>query len=81
MAKIDLTHYGPGRPPKPETLDLMMRMLKRVEKEPGIPSAKLAQQLKIKSIRCSVLARRLEKKGVLVVKRTDDGTLTYTVAD
>lgn len=62
------TNYGPGRPPFPETRETMLRMLERIQAEPGIPSAKLARELGIESSQCSTLARRMEKWGLLKIE-------------
>lgn len=75
---MDLNTYSPGRPPLPETMDLMKRMVKAIQKEPGIKSAKLAKNLNIASLRCSVLAKRLAKQGAIRIDKADDRALTYT---
>ena len=75
---MDLNTYSPGRPPLPETMELMKRMVKAIQKEPGIKSAKLAQAMKIPSLRCSVLAKRLARQGVIRIDRGDDRSLSYT---
>lgn len=73
----ELYSYAPGRPPNPETLKQMEFILKAVRKDPGVRSAKIAQDLKVKSARVSTLARRLEKKGLLLVGRCEDGALAF----
>lgn len=78
--KFDLTHYGPGRPPLPETLALMQRMLREIEREPGIMSAKLARRLDIPSLECATLANRLKKRGFITVGRSGRAR-TYTLND
>ncbi|HVJ70560.1 MAG TPA: winged helix-turn-helix transcriptional regulator [Sphingomicrobium sp.] len=78
--KIDLEHYGPGRPPLPETMDRMKRMVREIQKEPGIMSAKLARKLGISSLECAALARRLERRKILKIERADRA-LTYFVTD
>lgn len=65
------TNYGPGRPPFPETRDVMLRMLEGIQTEPGIPSAKLARELGIDSAQCSTFARRMEEWGLLVIENRD----------
>lgn len=77
--KHDIHYYGPGRPPLPETVKRMERMVKEIQKEPGIKSAKLARMLGITSLECSTLARRLAKRDVLVIGKADR-SLTYTLA-
>ncbi len=78
--KLDLEHYGPGRPPLPETLARLNKMIKEIGKEPNIPSAKLAKLLGINSQECAALARRLEKRGFLVVDH-QKRALTYRLMD
>lgn len=78
--KFDLEHYGPGRPPLPETRDRMKQMLKAIQKEPGIQSAKLARQLGISSLECSTLAKRLAKRGFITIGH-HNRSLTYSLAE
>jgi len=74
---MELQNYGPGRPSKKETIATLNKMLAAIEKEPGIPSAKLARSLKLDSLRCAVLARRLRDKDLIEIDRIGT-TLIYT---
>jgi len=76
---IDLTQYGPGRPMSNETMKLLKKMVSRIGQEPGIPSGKLARELGIKTVLCSKLARRLEKRGFVSIDKTPSNSLTYTL--
>lgn len=73
---MDLENYGPGRPPHDETLALMKKMIKVIEKEPGIPSAKLARKVGTNSLRCAVLGRRLARRGHIRIEH-HNRALTY----
>lgn len=73
----DKTNYGPGRPPLPETWQIMHRMLEEISSEPGIPSAKLARGLGIRSAQCSTLARRMEAWGLLVIENRNQTLHLY----
>lgn len=66
--KIDFDIYGPGRPLLPETVAKLEAMLEAIKKEPGIQSAKLARRLKIPSLECANLSRKLEKRGLIEVE-------------
>lgn len=66
--KIDFDIYGPGRPLLPETIEKLKAMLEAIRKEPGIPSSKLAKQLKISSLECANLSRKLEKRELIEVE-------------
>lgn len=66
--KIDFDIYGPGRPLLPETIAKLKAMLEAIRKEPGIQSAKLAKQLKVPSLECANLSRKLEKRGLITVE-------------
>lgn len=76
---MDLQTFGPGRPPLKKTLAQMRKMLTQIEKNPHIQSARLAKLVGIDSLRCSVLARRLEARGLIVVAK-DGRTLSYRMA-
>jgi hypothetical protein len=77
---MDLNTYAPGRPPKPETMTEMQKMVKVIKAEPGIRSAKLAQKLGMTSLRCAMLGRRLAKQGKIVIERQPDRALAYRLA-
>ena len=80
MKKIDFQNYGPGRPVKSETLAVLEKMYNIIAREPGIPSAKVAVFLRLHSLRCAVLARKLEAMGHLTIVK-EKGTLHYTVKE
>ena len=75
---MDLQNYGPGRPTSPDMVQVMHKMIKLIGKEPGIPSARLAKILGLSSIRCSTLARRLQKKDLIKIDK-QDRMLTYSL--
>lgn len=66
--KIDFDIYGPGRPLLPETVAKLKAMLEAIRKEPGIQSAKLAKRLRISSLECANLSRKLEKRELISVE-------------
>jgi Mn-dependent DtxR family transcriptional regulator len=70
-------NYGPGRPPKKETVKQMATMISMIKDEPKIPNAKIARSLNISSLRCATLAKRLAKKSLIVIGK-EDGLLVYT---
>jgi hypothetical protein len=76
---MDLNHYGPGRPPSPETMALLNKMVSGIREEPGIKSAKLARRVGIPSLQCAIYAKRLAKRGFIVIGR-QNRALTYTLA-
>ena len=76
---MDLTHYGPGRPPSLGTMATLGKMMVVIEHEPGIKSAKLARQIGIPSLQCAIYAKRLAKRGFITLGR-DNRALTYTLA-
>lgn len=76
--KLDLENYGPGRPPLPETMDRMKRMVREIGKQPGIHSAKLARILGIGSLECATLADRLINRGYIALGH-DGRARTYTL--
>jgi Mn-dependent DtxR family transcriptional regulator len=78
--KIDLEHYGPGRPPLPETRARMEKMIREIEKDPGIRSVKLAKLLGVTSLECATLAKRLRRRGFITVGHKDRA-LVYYLAD
>jgi DNA-binding Lrp family transcriptional regulator len=78
MKQLSFENYGPGRPPKTETMTRMKKMLAEIEKEPGIPSAKLARKVGIESQECATLAKRLAVRGFILIE-TRDNALTYTI--
>lgn len=65
---VDLETFGPGRPLLPETQAKMKAMLRLIEKEPGIRSAKLARAIKVSSQECANLSRKLESRGLIRVQ-------------
>ena len=78
--KLDVANYGPGRPPLPDTIAKMNKMLRIIEKSPGIKSAKLAREIGIKSNQCSILAHRLAKKGFVTITKDAEKSLVYRLA-
>jgi ribosomal protein S25 len=69
--------YGPGRPVKTETLDLMEKIRVEIAKAKQIPNSLLADNLGIKTLKCSVLAKRLESEGLISIDKSL-GYLNYT---
>lgn len=65
---MDLNNYGPGRPPTPETMKTLEALVEVIRQNPGTPSGRIAKMLGISSFRCSQLARRLEKRGMVRVQ-------------
>jgi Mn-dependent DtxR family transcriptional regulator len=75
---IDLNSYGPGRPLLPATKKTMEEMIRLIGEDPGIRSAKLAKQVGLSSLQCAIFAKRLEKKGLITIGRSERA-LTYTL--
>ena len=73
---MDLNNYGPGRPPTPETMETLQSLVDVIRKNPGMPSGRIAKMIGISSFRCSQLARRLEKRGMVRVQLVNRA-LTY----
>ena len=79
--KFDLNIYGPGRPLLPETRKRMEAMLRAIEKEPGIQSARLAKSLGIASIEAANLSRKLEKRGLIEVRTVQNSRCYWIKAE
>lgn len=75
-----LENYGPGRPPNPLTMKTLEALVEAIKKNPGMPSGRIAKMLGISSFRCSQLARRLEKRGMVQVQLVNR-SLTYTLIE
>jgi Mn-dependent DtxR family transcriptional regulator len=60
-------------------MDRMKRMVREIEKQPGIQSAKLARKLGISSLECAALARRLSRRGFVTIGH-QNRMLTYTLS-
>ena len=78
--KLDLNNYGPGRPPLPETMKRMQKMVEEIETSPGIHSAKLAKIIGVTSLECATLADRLIARG-FITKSNDGRARTYELAE
>ena len=76
--KFDLNIYGPGRPLLPETRKRMEAMLRAIEKEPGIQSARLAKSLGIASIEAANLSR---KRGLIEVRTVQNSRCYWIKAE
>jgi len=77
---IDLETFGPGRPLLPETQAKMKSMLRHIQKEPGIRSAKLTRLVKISSQECANLSRKLEHRKLIRVT-SGEGIRQYHLAE
>jgi Mn-dependent DtxR family transcriptional regulator len=76
---VELDTFGPGRPLLPETQAKMKTMLRHIQKEPGIRSAKLARMTKVSSQECANLSRKLEKRGLIRVESSAGARQYYLV--
>lgn len=76
---VDLETFGPGRPLLPETQAKMKTMLRHIQKEPGIRSAKLARVIKVTSQECANLSRKLEGRGLIRVESSAGARQYYLI--
>jgi Mn-dependent DtxR family transcriptional regulator len=79
--QVDLETFGPGRPLLPGTQAKMKAMLRLIQKEPGIRSAKLARAIKVSSQECANLSRKLEQRKLIRVESSAGARQYYLIED